>query len=91
MPLLLTFVLVNQASQRIRRYRQANQEAIGAVTDLLGEIFGAIQAIKVAGTEKQVIAYFKTLNEARRKATDRRLAIALPKTDKSGVTPAMLW
>jgi ATP-binding cassette subfamily B protein len=72
-PLLLTFVLVNQASQRIRRYRKANQEAIGAVTDLLGEIFGAVQAIKVAGTARHVVAYFKTLNEVRRKATLRDL------------------
>ncbi len=72
-PLMLTFLLVNLAAQRIRRYRKANQEAIGAVTDLLGEIFGAVQVIKTAGTERHVVAYFKTLNEARRLATLRDL------------------
>ncbi|MFN8486798.1 MAG: ABC transporter ATP-binding protein [Caldilineaceae bacterium] len=75
-PLVLTFILVNQATQRIRHYRQVNQEAIGAVTDLLGEIFGAVQAIKVAGTESYVIRYFKILNEARRKATLRDLVFS---------------
>ncbi|MCX6044264.1 MAG: ABC transporter ATP-binding protein [Chloroflexi bacterium] len=72
-PLVLTFILVNLAAQRIRRYRKANQEAIGAVTDLLGEIFGAVQAIKTAGTERHVVDYFKTLNETRRVATLRDL------------------
>ena len=75
-PLVLTFVFVNRTTQRIRHYRQVNQEAIGAVTDLLGEIFGAVQAIKVAGTEPHVICYFKTLNEARRKATLRDLVFS---------------
>ena len=43
-PLALTLVLVNLAGKRIERYRKANQEAIGAVTNLLGEMFGAVQA-----------------------------------------------
>ncbi len=68
-PLLLTLVVVNAASRRIQRYHRANQEAIGAVTGLLGEIFGAVQAIKVAGTEPYVVDYFKIINETRRQAT----------------------
>ncbi len=74
-PLLLTLLVVNLATRRIQRYRRANQEAIGAVTDLLGEIFGAVQAIKLAGTEKHLIAYFQALNEARRIATLRDLLL----------------
>jgi ATP-binding cassette, subfamily B, bacterial len=74
-PLLLTLLVVNLATRHIQRYRRANQEAIGAVTGLLGEIFGAVQAIKLAGTEKHLIAYFQTLNEARRIATLRDLLL----------------
>jgi ATP-binding cassette subfamily B protein len=72
-PLVLTLLVVNMASRRIRQYRKANQEAIGAVTDLLGELFGAVQAIKVAGTEQHVVDYFRRLNEARRHASLRDL------------------
>jgi ATP-binding cassette subfamily B protein len=74
-PLLLTLVVVNSARRRIQRYRRANQEAIGAVTDLLGEIFGAVQAVKIAGAEQRVIDYFKTLNETRRKAALRDILL----------------
>ena len=71
LPLAITFVVVNMASQRIRAARRGNQESIGAVTGLLGEMFGAAQAVKVANAERRVVAYFETLNEARRKATLR--------------------
>jgi ATP-binding cassette subfamily B protein len=73
LPLVLTLIVVNMASRRIRQYRKANQEAIGAVTDLLGELFGAVQAIKVAGTEQHVVDYFRRLNEVRRHASLRDL------------------
>src|SRR3712207_7091925 len=33
------------------RSRKANQESIGQVTGLLGELFGAVQAVKGAGAE----------------------------------------
>ncbi|MEZ4861206.1 MAG: ABC transporter ATP-binding protein [Caldilineaceae bacterium] len=68
LPIIATILAVNLASTRIQRYRRTNQEAIGAVTDLLGEIFGAVQAVKVAGAERAVIAYFERINEARRQA-----------------------
>ncbi|MEM7134085.1 MAG: ABC transporter ATP-binding protein [Chloroflexota bacterium] len=67
-PIIITVLVVNQLSRRIQRYRQANQEAIGAVTGLLGELFGAVQAVKIAGTEAHVVAHFEEINEARRKA-----------------------
>ncbi len=68
-PLVLTLVVVNLAGTRIERYRKANQEAIGAVTNLLGEMFGAVQAVKIAGTRSHIISYFRGVNEARRRAT----------------------
>jgi ATP-binding cassette, subfamily B, bacterial len=69
LPLLATVALVSQAGKRIERFRKANQEAIGNVTGLLGEMFGAVQAVKSAGTEGRVVDHFRTVNDARRKAT----------------------
>lgn len=68
-PLFVVIVVVNLASKQIQRYRRAHQESIGEVTGLLGEVFGAVQAVKVASAEKNVVGYFQTLNEGRRKAT----------------------
>jgi ATP-binding cassette subfamily B protein len=71
LPLVVVTLLVNLARGRIRRYRQANQEAIGEVTGLLGELFGAAVAVKVAGAEAKVVAHLSGVNERRRLATLR--------------------
>jgi ATP-binding cassette subfamily B protein len=68
-PLLLTVVLIVRAETRIVRFRKANQEAIGSVTGLLGEMFGAVQAVKAAGAQDRVVDHFRQVNDARRKAT----------------------
>ena len=67
-PLAAVVLLIRWASERVAQYRRANQEAIGGVTDLLGEIFGAVNAVKVAGAENQVVHHLRVRNEARRKA-----------------------
>ncbi len=59
------------AAARVARYRRASRAATGAVTGLLGEAFGAVQAIQVADAAPGVIARFRELNEARRGATVR--------------------
>jgi len=71
LPLVVTLVIVNMASKRIRQYRRDNQQAIGNVTGLLGEVFGAVLAVKVANAENRVVKYFETLNETRRRAAVR--------------------
>lgn len=68
-PLLLIVALVAQAGKRIARFRLANQEAIGNVTGLLGEMFGAVQAVKATGAEANVVEYFRDINNRRRTAT----------------------
>jgi ATP-binding cassette subfamily B protein len=68
LPLLAVLVMVNLANNRIRKYRRANQEAIGEVTGLLGELFGAVSAVKAASAEKHVVAHLHTVNEVRRRA-----------------------
>lgn len=67
-PLILVTVLINQSRQRIVHYRAANQAATGRVTGGLGELFGAVQAIKVAGAEQRIIGYLHKLNGVRRQA-----------------------
>ncbi|GAB4126435.1 MAG: ABC transporter ATP-binding protein [Roseiflexaceae bacterium] len=71
LPLVLILGLVNLLNRRIRAYRQANQESIGQVTGLLGELFGAVQAVKVAGAERLVVAHLQRVNEQRRAAALR--------------------
>ena len=71
LPLVLILVFVNVINRRIQLYRKANQESIGTVTGLLGDLFGAAQAIKVTGSEERVVAHLQRANEARRAAALR--------------------
>jgi ATP-binding cassette, subfamily B, bacterial len=71
LPLVFILAIVNLLNTRIRRYRKANQESIGQVTGLLGELFGAVQAVKVAGAERHVVAHLQRINEVRRAAALR--------------------
>lgn len=68
-PLLFVLVIVNLTSKRIERYRRASQESIGEVTGLLGEAFGAVQAVKLANAEERVVRHFERVNETRRRTT----------------------
>ncbi len=70
-PLLIVGVVANLASGRIEHYRRASRQASGNVTGFIGEFFGAVQAVKVATAEKNVIEHFETLNDKRRVLTIR--------------------
>lgn len=76
LPLVVILAFVNGLNNRIRRYRKANQESIGQVTGLLGELFGAVQAVKVAGAETHVVAHLQRVNETRRTAALRDQLLA---------------
>jgi ATP-binding cassette subfamily B protein len=67
LPFILVGIVANAATDRIERYRRASRKAAGIVTGFIGEVFGAVQAVKVATAEESVIAHFDTLNEARRR------------------------
>ena len=71
LPLAIVVAVANRATRSVERYRQAHREATGAVTDFIGEIFGAVQAVQVATAEKQVGARFDQLNDARRRTAVR--------------------
>jgi len=67
------------ARKRVKRYREAAREATGRITEALGETFGSVQSIKVAGAEASMIQHFKQLNDERRTVMvrDRVLTSAL--------------
>ncbi len=66
-PLLFMVVVAERAGTRIRRYRNAARESTEQITGALGEMYGAVQSIKVAGVEQPMIRHFKKLNDERRK------------------------
>lgn len=68
-PLSIVIIIANYANNKITEYRQASRKATGKVTDFIGELFGAIQAVKVAGAEERSVQYLKEINETRRKTS----------------------
>ncbi|MEL6983136.1 MAG: ABC transporter ATP-binding protein, partial [Actinomycetota bacterium] len=70
-PLILV-VLVSQAlGPQIRNRRRIMRKATEDVTGLIGETFGAVQAVKLAAAEEPMLAEFARRNEVRRKAALR--------------------
>ena len=70
-PLILVGIIANIAAKRIQHYRRASRSAAGDVSGFIGEFFGAVQAVKVATAEKNVIQHFHRLNDDRRRLTVR--------------------
>ena len=69
LPFSAVAVISFLATSKIEEYRQASRKAAGKVTGFIGEIFGAAQAIKVAGAERGVVSRFREINEERRKVS----------------------
>lgn len=69
LPLLVVGLISNAATSRIEKYRRASREAEGGVTGFIGELFRAVQAVKVAAAEDGVLAQFDRLNDKRRRAS----------------------
>ena len=64
-PVLLALVLCRQLGNQLRTWRRREREATSAVTGFIGDVFGAIGAVKVAGAERAVAQRFDELGEAR--------------------------
>jgi ATP-binding cassette subfamily B protein len=69
LPLSVVVVVMQIARSRIVHYRQISRAATGDVTSFIGELFGAVQAVKIASAEDRAIAHFERLNDVRRRAT----------------------
>ena len=70
-PILAVMGIVYVMRMRIAAYRRAARTAAGNVTGFIGELFGAVQAVKVATAEQSMIAHFGVLNEQRSKTALR--------------------
>ena len=57
--------------RRTLLYSRASRQAAGEVSGFLGEIFGAVQAVKVADATEGVVGYFRLLNDRRRRVSVR--------------------
>jgi ATP-binding cassette, subfamily B, bacterial len=79
LPLVAVTAISQWVSRRLRDYRARSREASGAVTGFMGEIFGAVQAIQVAGAELPVTRRFAQLNEERKASgvSDRLFGVLL--------------
>jgi ATP-binding cassette subfamily B protein len=71
LPLILAGIIVHLVGAYIQRYRQISRTADGRVSALLGELFGAVQAIQVAGAENRAVERLRELSQARRHAALR--------------------
>lgn len=66
-PFLLVGFVSSRARHHIEQYRRASRQAAGKVTGFIGEIFGAVQAVKAATAENNVSAAFARLSDERRR------------------------
>ncbi len=64
-PVAVAVAAANLAGTRVQRRRAASRKAAGRVAGFIGEVFGAVQAIKVASATPQVMTHFRRLNEER--------------------------
>ena len=67
-PLLAAALIIHAGSARIGEYRRNTRDADSHVTAFLGEMFGAAQAVQVAGAEERAIGPLRQFSQARRSA-----------------------
>jgi ATP-binding cassette subfamily B protein len=71
-PLAATAVVTRAAWARMLAYAEAHGKANDRVAGFLAELFGAVQAVKLAGAEPGALARLDTLGETRREMAVRR-------------------
>ena len=65
LPLMGIAVILHRLADRIKRYRRASRQATQQVTGMVGDLFAAVQAVKVAGEEKSVLNHLQHLGDRR--------------------------
>ena len=66
-PLIVVVVLAERAGSMVERARRQARDATSEVTGAIGEIFGGVQAVKLAGAEDRAVGHLRRLNQARLK------------------------
>jgi ATP-binding cassette, subfamily B, bacterial len=72
LPLAAVIVITRLVWGRVMKHWIEVRDRTGQVTGFLGEMFGAVQAVKVANAERDVVAHFRDLSEARQRAALRQ-------------------
>ncbi len=87
-PLVGVIAAAQFAAGSIYRLRIASREATVRATSAIGEMFDAVQSIKVAAAEKHVIGHYRKLGDERRRAMlkDRLLNQFLDSIGSSAVS-----
>ncbi len=68
-PMLVILAIVTGMRKRILAYRQEARKTHARVVAFIAETFGAVQAVKVATAEANMVRHFDGLNEERRRAS----------------------
>ena len=78
-PIVLVIVMAHVLRTRLQHLRERSREATARMTGAIADVFGAAQAIQVAGAEDSVVAHLRRLGEARKRAAlrDRLLELVL--------------
>lgn len=76
LPLAAIVILIHKLNARIGAYFESERRATSAVAGFVGELFGAIQAVKLATAEADVLKRVRTLNSVRHNAALRSASFA---------------
>lgn len=68
LPLIAVAVATHLLQAHIEKYREITRDTTGRVTGSIGELIGAVQAVKIAGAERRAVDSFDRLGERRRRA-----------------------
>jgi ABC-type multidrug transport system fused ATPase/permease subunit len=90
-PMLLVVGVTQRITAGIHKYSRVAREAEARVTSFVGEMFAAVQAIRVAGAEPNVLGRLDALNDVRRRTAVRyRVYVTLLDTFGVGTSSAAL-
>src|SRR6185312_6953083 len=70
-PLVAAVALTDRLTRRAQRLRAAAREAGARVAGFVAELFGAVEALRLAGAESHAVAHLDALNDARSRAAIR--------------------
>jgi ATP-binding cassette, subfamily B, bacterial len=88
-PMLIVVVVTQRITAGIHKYSRVAREADARVTSFVGEMFTAVQAIRVAAAEPRILGRLQALNDERRK-TSVRYQIYVTFLDTFGVGTSSL-
>ena len=70
-PLAAAILIIRKVTDRIRGYRSSNREITSSISEILGDVAGSIQTIKVSGAQSKVLDHIDGLNQRRQKVVTK--------------------